>query len=147
MNVLPLLFVAVTGALNAVQSGANAQLVKTTERPWLVGLLVSLVTAAVFVVGWAATGLRVPEAGRMAVAPWWAWTGGLVGACFVAGTLFFAEKLGAGVFTGVTVTAGIVASVLIDHFGWVGFAQHTASPLRILGALAMVAGLFLVARF
>ena len=147
MNVVALLFVAASGALNMVQSGANAQLVKATERPWLAGLLVSLVTAAVFAAGWAVTGLRMPEAGRVGALPWWVWTGGLFGASYVVGTLFFAERLGAGVFTGVNVTAAIAASVLVDHFGWVGFSQHAASPLRILGALVMVAGLFLVARF
>ena len=147
MNILALIFVTATGALNAVQSGANAQLVRSLERPWFVGLLVSLVTAAVFAVGWAVTGLRVPDAGRMAGAPWWAWIGGLFGAAYIVGTLFYAEKLGAAVFIGITVTAGIAASLAVDHFGLVGFPQHAASPLRILGAVVMAGGLFLVARF
>ncbi len=43
----------------------------------------------------------------MAGAPWWAWTGGLCGALYVAGTLFFAARLGAGVFTALTITAGV----------------------------------------
>ena len=147
MNALALLIVAAAGALNSVQSGANAQLVRSTDRPWLAALIVSLVTAAVFAAGWAITGLRVPEAGRIPAIPWWAWTGGLGGAAYVAATLFFAGTLGASVFTGVTVTAGIAVSILVDHFGLIGFAQHTASPLRILGVLVMVGGLVLVARF
>ncbi len=147
MKVLAFLLVAIAGALNSVQSGANAQLVRSTERPWLAALIVSLVTAAVFAAGWAVTGLRLPEPGRLAAVPWWAWTGGLCGATYVAATLFFAEALGASTFTGVSVTAALAISILVDHFGLVGFAQHTASPLRIAGALGMIGGLVLVARF
>ncbi len=145
--VLAYLFVALAGALNAVQSGSNATLAKSLGRPWLVGVLVSLITAAALAAGLLATGARVPDAGRFATAPWWAWTGGLCGACYVVSTLFFAERMGAGLFTGLTITAGIIASIIVDHFGLVGFPQHSASLLRISGAALMVAGLALVARF
>ncbi len=147
MTILAYLFVVIAGALNAVQSGSNAQLARSLGRPWLVALLVSLVTAAVFVVAMLAADTRLPEAGKLSAAPWWAWTGGLCGAAYVAATLFFAERMGAGVFTGLTITAGIAASILVDHFGLVGFQQHPASLVRMLGAGVMVAGLVLVARF
>lgn len=147
MNAVAILLVAISGALNAVQAGSNAQLVRSLGRPWLVALLVSLVTAAVFAVAVLATGVRLPEPGKLAGAPWWAWTGGLFGAAYVASTLFFAEKMGAGLFTGLTITAGIVASIVVDHFGLVGFKQHTAGLLRVAGAAMMIAGVILVARF
>ena len=139
--------VILAGGLNAVQSGSNAQLVRALGRPWLSALLVSLVTAGVFLAAFLLTGARLPEAGRAAQVPWWAWTGGLCGAAYVAATLFFAQRLGAGVFTGLTITAGVAASVAVDHFGLVGFAQHDAGPMRLLGAALMVAGVVLVARF
>ncbi len=53
--------------------------------------------------------------------------------------------MGAGLFNGLTITAGIVASVAIDHFGLMKFAQHTASPGRVGGAALMIAGVILVA--
>ena len=135
------------GALNSVQSGSNAQLVRSLGRPWLVALLVSLVTASVFLAALLVTGARMPDAGRAAQAPWWAWTGGLCGAAYVVSTLFFAEKMGAGLFTGLTITAGIAASVAVDHFGLVGFPPHAAGPMRLLGAALMIAGVTLIAHF
>jgi transporter family-2 protein len=140
-------FVALAGMLAIVQSGANAQMVRTLERPWTVGLIVSLVTTAAFAVGVALAREGVPEMGRLAAAPWWAWVGGLCGAATVVATLFFAQRLGAGVFTGLTVTAGIATSLLLDHFGLVGFEVHPAGLWRIAGAGLMVAGLALVAAF
>ncbi len=147
MGVFAYLFVAVAGALNAVQSGSNAALARSLGRPWLVGVLVSLITAAALVVGLLLTGMRMPEPGRFGTVPWWAWTGGLCGAAYVVSTLFFAESMGASLFTGLTITAGIIASIVVDHFGLVGFQQHSASLLRIGGAALMIAGLTLVARF
>ena len=62
-------------------------------------------------------------------------------------TIFIAEKLGAGVFIGLTVTAAIVTSVAMDHFGLVGFKQHAASWPRLLGAALMIGGLTLVSKY
>ena len=147
MNALAYVFVTIAGALNAVQSGSNATLARSLGRPWLVGVLVSLITAAAMVIGVLVTGARMPEPGRFGDAPWWAWIGGLCGGAYVVSTLFFAGSMGAGLFTGLTIVAGIVASIAVDHFGLVGFQQHSASLLRIAGASLMIAGLVLVARF
>ena len=120
---------------------------RSLGRPWLAALLVSLVTAGCFALSLLAIRPPLPEGHRLAAAPWWAWTGGLCGALYVTGTLFFAQKLGAGVFTGLTVTAGILASLVVDQFGWVGFPQHAAGPWRMAGGLLMVAGVALVSIF
>ena len=145
--VLPYIIVACAGALNAVQSGGNAQLSRSLGRPWLVALVVSCITALAFVVPLLATGTQMPDAGRLQGVPWWAWAGGLCGAAYIASTLFFAEQMGAGLFTGLTITAGIIASIAVDHFGLVGFKQHSASLLRMGGAALMVAGVTLVGRY
>ena len=58
-----------------------------------------------------------------------------------------AQKLGAAVFTGVTVTAAIITSVVLDQFGWVGVDQHSAGPGRMIGCALMSGGLVLVSLF
>ena len=60
--------------------------------------------------------------------------------------IFTADKIGAAAFTGITLTAGILLSVLLDHFGWVGFEEHRASWTRLLGVSLLVIGVALVAR-
>jgi transporter family-2 protein len=147
VNILMVVFVAVAGALNTVQSGANAQLARSLDRHWASALAVSLVTATCFLLALLVTREGLPEAGRVQGAPWWSWAGGACGAAFVTGTLFFAGRLGSGTFTAVTVTAGILTSLVLDHFGLVGFQAHPAGAWRILGGLLMVAGVVLVARF
>jgi transporter family-2 protein len=61
--------------------------------------------------------------------------------------IMLAQKLGSGVFTGISVTAAIVTSIALDHFGWIGFKQHPASWPRMLGGGLMITGLWLVSRF
>ena|ERR1700712_1484020 len=147
MNVLIYVCVIIAGALNAVQSGSNAQLARSLEKPWAVGLIVSLATALTFLVGMVLSGQGFPQISKLAATPWWAWLGGFFGAAFVASTLFFAHRLGSGLFMGLTIAAAILASIVVDHFGLVGFKTHPAGLWRLLGAFLMIAGLGLVARF
>ena len=38
----------------------------------------------------------------------------------------------------------LVAGVLIDHFGWVGFAVHSINAWRVLGIALIMGGVWLV---
>lgn len=89
MQILMIAFVALAGVLTTVQSGANAQLVHSLGQTWIVALLVSLVTTACFAAVVLVIRPSLPEGGQLAATPWWSWTGGLCGALFVTGTLFF----------------------------------------------------------
>jgi transporter family-2 protein len=55
--------------------------------------------------------------------------------------LTLAQKMGSGIFTGVTVTSAIVVSILLDNYALMGFRQHPASITRIAGAALMIVGL------
>jgi hypothetical protein len=60
----------------------------------------------------------LPTIAGISAMPWWAPLGGLVGAFAVIAGLMFVNKVGAGPFAGLTVTANILMSLAIDHFGW-----------------------------
>lgn len=134
------------GLLNAVQAGANGALNRAIGAPALVALVAltgafATVTLAALLLG----RLDVPEAGKAASAPWWAWLGGVLGAVVIIAQPLAASKLGAATFMGILVTASVCASLLLDHFGLVGFEPHAASWGRIAGAALMVGGVWLVA--
>ena len=46
-----------------------------------------------------------------------------------------------------TVTAALIMSLLLDHFGWFHMPVHTINPGRIVGALLMVGGISLISKF
>ena len=78
---------------------------------------------------------------------WWAWLGGLISIISTMVGLTIAQKMGSGLFTGCSLTASLITSVVLDQFGLVGFRQHTASPGRLAGCCFLTAGIWLVARF
>jgi transporter family-2 protein len=76
-------------------------------------------------------------------APWWAWIGGLMGAFYVASTVVLLPRLGALLLVGVIVGGQVIASLIIDHFGWLGVTEHALSPMRVMGAALLVVGVAL----
>ena len=79
--------------------------------------------------------------------PWWAAIGGLVGALQVYMGLTQVNKVGAGPFMGFTVTASVIASILIDHFGLFRMEVHPLNWLRGLGAALLIGGVALIAKY
>ena len=134
------------GVLNTVQSGSNATLAKSMGQPMLAAIIVSIANLALYLAVSPFVGLGMPK-DNLGSIPWWAWLGGLFGATYVLASIFFAEKLGAAIFIGLTVTAGVMTSVLMDHFGLVGFKQHTLGVGRLVGCAFMLGGLALVCAF
>ena len=143
-------FVAIAllaGALITVQIGSNARL-KEAVGEALPALIVSSSLGVVLLVA-ATFGARIPwpSLSSLAGAPWWGWLGGALGAVYAVATVLLARELGAASLTALVVTGQLVCSVVLDHFGWVGFTEHAAGMGRIVGCLLMVAGFFLIARF
>ena len=138
----------IAGIASAIEPGQNASLAKATGNPLFAGLVCCGLGLLAFAGLMLATGrLTLPEAARAAQVPWWAWLGGLLGAVVVASQLTVSQKIGAAPFLAIVVTAGVVTSIGLDHFGFVGFERHAVSLWRVLGALLMVAGVTLVAVF
>jgi uncharacterized membrane protein YdcZ (DUF606 family) len=71
--------------------------------------------------------------------PWWAPLGGLVGAVQVYAGLTLVNKVGAGPFVGFTVTAALMASLVVDHYGLFHMPVHAVNVWRIIGSLLMSA--------
>jgi transporter family-2 protein len=79
--------------------------------------------------------------------PWWVWTGGILSIASTLSGLTLAQKMGSGLFTGLSLTSSLLASIVLDQFGLMGFTQHPLSPLRMTGAGLMIAGIWLIAKF
>ena len=148
---IALLIALAAGAGNPLQAGANAELNRVTHHPLLAALWVyASGLAGVLVLAVVLRPFFPIAFGRLAASaghvPWWAWMGGAISIGSTIAGLMLAQRLGSGVFTGLSVTAAILMSVLLDQFGWAGFRHHAASPLRMLGCGFLVVGVWLVAR-
>jgi bacterial/archaeal transporter family-2 protein len=89
----------------------------------------------------------LPTVEGVSAMPWWAPLGGLIGAFAVIAGLLFVDRVGAGAFAGLIITANILMSLAIDHFGWINLPPHPMNIWRALGAVLMVGGMALISRF
>ncbi len=139
---------ALAGLANAIQPGQNATLAKSLGVPVTAALVTLLVSTLVLLVGGFATGKLVwPSTEQAAAVPWWAWAGGVLSVLLILAQLYASPAIGAASFLGIIVTVGVCASIALDHYGLIGFPQHSASLWRVLGAVLMIAGVGLVAIF
>jgi len=142
-----ILVALVAGTFNAIEAGTNTALRKGLDAPFLALAAISAMTLMLSLVSASVMHERWPTSDTLAAIPWWGWLGGVLGFGFVTTMIYTAESLGSALFIGLTVTASTLLSIALDHFGWLGFAQHAAGPGRIIGATLMVIGVTLIAAF
>jgi bacterial/archaeal transporter family-2 protein len=139
--------ILVAGALQAWGPPMNSVLKNSLTNPWLASLVSFLPVIALLGVLWFCSPRPLPTVEGISAMPWWAPLGGVIGAFAVIAGLLFVGKVGAGAFAGLTITANILMSLVIDHFGLFGVQQHSIGPGRAVGAALMVAGIFAISKF
>lgn len=144
--IILLLLALAAGVLLPVQAGVNAQLRTALGSP-LAAALVSFLVGTAGLAGAAVAG-RTPLPLRSAwdVTPWWQWTGGLLGAVYVLATIVLAPRLGAATLIAAVVAGQMMASLVLDQYGLVGFPTHPISAPRLLGAALVTVGVVLIQR-
>jgi bacterial/archaeal transporter family-2 protein len=137
-------FAVVAGAMLPFQFGINSVLARYVDGAaraslvsFVVGAIALLVAVLIFFRG-------LPSAEKAADAPWWVWTGGLLGAFYVLGSVVTAPKLGAATLVALILAGQAAASLTVDHFGLVGFEENPVTPGRLLGIALVAAGVVLV---
>jgi bacterial/archaeal transporter family-2 protein len=141
-----LLLAVFVGCLLPIQTGANAQLRTFLGSPMATALVsfgVGTVALLVVVIG---LRIPVPLGNAWSHATWWQWTGGLLGAVYIALVVVLAPRLGAGTLIAAVVGGQMATSLILDHFGLVGFPEHPVSVLRLLGAALVMLGVALIQR-
>ena len=145
MSWFALLIAVLAGAANPFQSATNGQLNKQLEQPVWAGIAVYATGLLGMLVIQAFARQPLP-ASHLGAVSWWAWLGGLISIGSTLAGLLLVQKLGAGTFTCLSISAALIVSVLLDQFGVLGLRQHTASPVRLIGCALLVIGVWLVKR-
>jgi transporter family-2 protein len=86
----------------------------------------------------------IPSVATAARIPWFAWSGGLFGAIFVALAIFLIPQLGAAAFFALLIAGQMLGSIAFDHFGLLGVPVHPVSAVRVIGAALLVGGVVLI---
>lgn len=138
---LPLL----AGALMPLQAGVNGQLASHLSSS-LVAALLSFLVGTLALLAVVLLQRDLPALGQFKGLSWWHWTGGLMGAFFIATAAFSGPKIGALLFTAMILAGQLGAALLLDHFGWAGFREAPLSLGKLAGLGLVVAGVVLIQR-
>lgn len=128
------------GSFLAVGAAANAQLKQTLRSAIGAATVNFLVGFSVLTLLLALGIFKSPDLERFAQVPWWAYSGGLLGALFVSLSTLTVPKLGLTTATLAVVCSQMVMSLIIDQFGWFGVPLHSLNHSRVFAiALLIVA--------
>ncbi len=139
-----LLFALLVGLLLPLQAGINSQLRLHMGHPLWASLVSFTGGTLALVCLLALNRISLPPVGWLERVPWWQLTGGLLGALFVTAALMLAPRLGAATLVASVVAGQMVGSMVIDHYGIVGYPQHDLSVERIMGLLLVIIGVALI---
>ncbi len=133
------------GCSLASQAGINAELRTHLASPVqaaLVSFLLGTCTLGLIAMtrGWVWF-----RTGAFATTPWWAWLGGVFGAFIVTMAIFLAPRLGALTLAITLICGQVIAALLLDRKGWLGYPKIPLSPPRLAGTIMMLLGVMLVA--
>jgi transporter family-2 protein len=137
-------FILVAGALQAIGVAWNAQLNQALVNPWLAATVSFLPVVFVFALMVLLRPSPLPGRDDVAGVRWWMPLAGITGAVAVFAGLLLVQQVGAGAFNGLLITANLLTSIALDHFGLIGMKQVRAGPKRLGGAGLMIAGILLI---
>ncbi len=144
MSYLYASLVFILGFMLPVQVGINAELARFTNNPVLAALISFAVGTICLIASTVLLRIPFPAIGQVVVMPVWVWGGGFIGAAVVLGSIIAGPKIGALALVGILLVGQLIASVLIDHFGWLGFPIQKLNIVRLFGVLLLLGGFYLV---
>lgn len=145
MNYFFLLLAFLIGVTNTFQSGVNSQLRVATQNP-ILSSIISFATglSALLICYLLFNKETIPSVETFKNITWWKWLGGIFGAFYVLTVIFIVKDIGPANLLCLVIAGQLVAGVLIDHFGWVGFSVHPINAWRVLGIALIMSGVWLV---
>ncbi len=143
LEVLPLLIAAVSGIAMAVQGTVNSALGKVIglwESTFIVHLTGLLLTAILLFV----CGIGKGCMSDFFQAPWYSYTGGVLGVLIIYSVVLSIPKVGVAPATTAIILGQVFTAGLVDHFGLFGMQKIPFSLYNLLGTLMMAGGAWLI---
>ena len=131
------------GALIPVMGSLNGGLSRALGGAPIAAVVLFVVALVSVLLVAVITRQPIPAISQFALAPAQLYLGGLIVAFYVLSVTILIPVFGAGNTILFAMTAQIVVSAVMDHFGLFGAPVREASLLRLAGLALMLAGLFL----
>jgi transporter family-2 protein len=145
MEAVAIPFLLLVGALLALQAGANVQLSTALGGP-LGAAAVQLTIGAALLIALAAAAGTLGAAGLLDDVTAWHLVGGLGSAIYITAGIVLFPRLGALATVALFVAGQMLASLVLDGAGALGVEREPIDAMAVAGAVAVLAGVGLIAR-
>jgi bacterial/archaeal transporter family-2 protein len=128
----------------AMQAAINARMSEVVQSPTMSALINFAVGGVLLVVMLV---LGIFGRGRLSTigaAPWWAWTGGILGAIWVTVAIVAVPKVGTALTIAAVIFGQLVGAAVLDTIGLLGVPRIPLSPWRIAGAALLFLGVLMM---
>jgi len=147
VNPVYLVLSLLAGAILPLQAALNAGLASQTTGPLFTTVMNFALALMFLVIALVVMRVPLPMFAVASSVPWFYWCGGFLGMFFVMTTMVIAPKLGAAFMVALIIGGQIAASLVFDHYGWLGYRVHEINWGRIAGAGCLLAGIYLVYKY
>jgi transporter family-2 protein len=146
-NYFFIILAILAGVMMPTQAAINNKLAEAVESPILSALISFAVGTIALLVYSLATGVPLGNLASAKNAPLVAWTGGLLGAFFVAATVTVVARLEVALTFSLIIAGQMLITLVIDHFGFLGVPVKEINIPRLLGVTLITVGVILIRRF
>ena len=144
---LIILLVLLAGMALPVQTGVNSQLARLVGNSTIASVISFSVGTLALMLYVVVLRIPLPAMADISKAPLWVWAGGLLGAFFIVTTTTLASKMSITVMVSLIIAGQLLISLILDHYGLLGFVVHPVSVWRVVGVLLLLAGVILIRQF
>jgi transporter family-2 protein len=142
------LILAITvGMAGTAQAAINNKLNEFISNPVVVAFVSFVVGAVALLIYVVASGGQLSSIWTAKNVPWIAWTGGVLGAYFVACTVILVPRLGVALTFSLIIAGQMVLTIIIDHYGLFDVPVRPVSIARVAGVALITLGVVLIRRF
>jgi len=147
MHYIYMIFAFFGGMALPIQIGLNATVAKITSSAIFASCISFAVgTIAMFVI-FLASRQPTPALSTISSVPNYAWIAGLLGAFYITISIVAAPKIGATMLVSLVFAGQMIGAIILDHYGAIGFPQHSINWGRVIGAIMIVSGVVLIRKF
>lgn len=146
-NYLFIFLAILAGIAMPTQATVNSKLAGYVNSPVSAAFISFAVGTIVLFVYMLLTGVPLSSLASAKDAPLVAWIGGFLGAFFVTVMAMIVPKIGVALSFSLAIGGQMLATLLIDHFGWLGVPEKPINLWRVLGAALITVGVILIRKF
>jgi transporter family-2 protein len=146
-NYFFIILALLAGLMMPTQAAINNKLAVTVDSPVLaafVSFAIGTVALFLYIV---ASGTPLVNLAGAKNASLIAWTGGLLGAFFVASTVMLVPRLGIALTFSLIIAGQMAVTLVIDHFGFLDVPVKEVNIQRLLGVTFITIGVILIRKF